>query len=116
MDSYQHAINELANKNIGKNNFSHYPMVATMGVHTLDMDPNAIFWPTIYIVNAKKEKDLKEIIGNLSGDESLEVLRKLEVSQFYQMAEIETLHKLNIIPIISLERELMLRESLKIKS
>ena len=30
-------------KNIGKNNFSHYPMVATMGVHTLDMDPNAIF-------------------------------------------------------------------------
>jgi len=59
---------------------------------------------------------LKEIIGNLSGDESLEVLRKLEVSQFYQMAEIETLHKLNIIPIISLERELMLRESLKIKS
>lgn len=108
MDSYQRAINKIAGRNIGEDNFAHYPMVFTKGVHNLERDPNAIFWPRIYIVNDKNCNDLKEIIGGLAGDESLEVLREQESPQFYQMAEIEILHKQKITPIVRLNRELKL--------
>lgn len=108
MDSYQHAIDEIANKKIGKSNFAHYPIVHTNGVHNLERDPSAIFWPRIYIVTDKKENQLKRIIYELVRDESLEVLRKHESPQFYQMAKIETLHKLKIAPIVHLEHELEL--------
>ena len=106
MDSYQGCIDKIANKMLGKKDFSHYSMVSTNGVHSLERDPNAIFWPRIYIVNAKKQKGLKGIIDNLSGDKSFEVLINLESPQFYQMAEIETLHNLGIAPIVRLPQEL----------
>ncbi len=106
MDSYEQAIDEIANKNAGENNFSYYPMICTDGVHNLDRDPNAIFWPRIYIVNEKKQVELKRIINELAGDEAFEVLKKHESPQFYQMAEIEILHEQKIAPIVRLEREL----------
>ncbi len=106
MDSYQRAIDKIANGTLKQKDFSHYPMVSTNGVHNLDRDPNAIFWPRVYLVDAEKQEDLKGIIDDLSGDESLEVLRDLESPQFYQMAEIETLHNLGIAPLVRLEQEL----------
>ncbi len=105
MDSYQHTIDQLAKIGLGKKNFSHYSIVSTNGVHNLDRDPNEIFWPRVYIVDEKKQKNLKGIIDNLSGDESLEVLREHEYPQFYQIPGIEALHKLGIAPIVRLERE-----------
>lgn len=106
MDSYLGGVNRMAIDALGEDDFAHYPMVSTYRVHDLDRDPNAIFWPRICIVNAEKEKDLKEVIDNLSGDEALEVLRELESPQFYQMGEIQTLHKLGIAPLVRLEQEL----------
>ena len=106
MDSYQRAIDEIANRFVGQDNFSRYPIVHTDGVHSCDRDPNAIFWPRTYIVRSEKENELKRIIDELAGDKSLELLRQLESPQFYEMAEIETLHRLNIVPILRLEREL----------
>lgn len=106
MDSYQGAIDEIAKETLGSENYSHYPMVLTNGVHSLDRDSNAIFWPIVYIVNAEKQEGLKGIIDNLSGDESFEILRGLEFPQFYQMAEIETLHTLGIPPLVRLPSEL----------
>lgn len=106
MDSYQRAIDKIAKETLGSKNYSHYPMVSTNGVHSLDRDPNAIFWPRVYIVNTEKQEGLKGIIDNLSGDESFEILRELESPQFYQMAEIETLHDLGISPLFRLPNEL----------
>jgi len=106
MDAYQRAIDKIAEEIIGRENYSHYPMVSTDGVHNLDRDPNAIFWPRIYIVNADEEEKLKGIIDNLSGDESFEVLRTLESPQFNQMPEIEILHNLGISPLVRLPDEL----------
>ncbi len=106
MDSYQRAIDKIAKETIGQENYSHYPMVSTNGVHSLERDPNAIFWPRIYIVNAKKQEGLKKIITDLSGDKSFEILRELESPQFYQMAEIETLHNLGISPLVILPNKL----------
>jgi hypothetical protein len=106
MDSYQRAIDKIAKKAIGSENYSHYLMVATKGVHNLDRDPNAIFWPRVYIVNAEKQEGLKRIIDDLSGDESFEILKGLESPQFYQMAEIETLHNLGMSPLVRLPSEL----------
>jgi len=106
MDSYQRAIDKIANENLGERNFSHYPMVSTNGVHNLDRDSKSIFWPIIYMVTAEKEESLKEIIDNLSGDKSFEMLKEQESPQFYQMAEIETLHKLGIAPLVRLPQEL----------
>ncbi len=106
MDSFQGAIDEIANEDMGGKNFSHYPLVSTSGVHSLDRDPNAIFWPTVYIVTDKKQSKLKEIIDELIGDKGFDVLRRRESPQFYQMAEIEILHKLRIAPLVRLEREL----------
>jgi hypothetical protein len=105
-DLYQRAIDKIAKETLGSENYSHYPMVLTNGVHSLERDPNAIFWPRVYIVNAKKQEELKGIIDNLSGDESFEILKKLESPQFYQMAEIETLHNLGISPLVRLPQEL----------
>lgn len=106
MDSYIRAIDKIAKGTLGSKNYSHYSMVSTNGVHSLDRDPNAIFWPRVYIVNADKQEGLKGIIDNLSGAESFEVLRKMESPQFYQMAEIETLHNLGISPLVRLPGEL----------
>ncbi|MFQ5572905.1 MAG: hypothetical protein ACE5EJ_01500 [Nitrosopumilaceae archaeon] len=106
MDSYQRAIDKIAKETLGSKNYSHYSMVSTNGVHSLDRDPNAIFWPRVYIVNAEKQEGLKGIIDNLSGNESFEMLRGLESPQFYQMAEIETLHSLGISPLVRLPNEL----------
>ena len=106
MDSYQRAIDKIAKETLGDEHYSHYPMVSTNGVHSLDRDPNAIFWPRVYIVNAKQHEGLTGIIDNLSSNKSFEVLRELESPQFYQMAEIETLHKLGIAPLVRLPQEL----------
>ena len=106
MDSYQLAIDKIAKENLGKENYSHYPMVSTNGVHSQDRDSNAIFWPRVYIVNAEQHQGLTEIIDNLSDDKSLEILKELESPQFYQMAEIETLHNLGVAPLVRLSKEL----------
>ncbi len=105
MDCYQGAIDKIANRLVGKSNFSYYPLVSTDGIHSLDRDPKAIFWPIVYIVSDEKQAKLKEIIDKLSEDESFEVIKKSEAPQFYQMGEIETLHKLKIPPLVRLERE-----------
>ncbi len=106
MDSYLGAIDKTAKEAIGEKNFAHYSMVSTEGINSADRDCLAVSWPRIYLVSAEKEASLKEIIDGLSGDESFEVLKKQEAPQFYQMGEIETLHKLNIPPLIRLDREL----------
>lgn len=106
MDRYLRGINKIASETLGEENFSDYSIVSTRGVHNLERDPNAVFWPRTFIVNTENEDDLKGIIDNLSGDKSFEVLRELESPQFYQMAEIETLHNLGIPPLNRLAREL----------
>ncbi|MBS3083394.1 hypothetical protein J4423_01170 [Candidatus Pacearchaeota archaeon] len=106
MDSYRCAIDKTAKRLIGRENFSHYPLVSTRGVHYNDRDQKAIFWPQVYIVNAKKHGLLKDIINGLSSADGLEVLRDLQSPQFYQMAEIETLHRLRVAPIVQLPKEL----------
>lgn len=106
MDSYQGAVDKIASKTLGTKNYSHYSMVSTNGVHSLDRDPNAIFWPEIYIVNARRYDGLTKIIDNLSGDKSFEVLKSLESPCFYQMAEIEILHRLGVAPLVRLPQEL----------
>ena len=106
MDSYQCAIDKMADELIGKDIYASYSMVSTSGVHNLERDPNAIFWPRIYIVDAGKEKQLKAIIDNLVSDESFEVLKEVESSTAYQMGEIETLNKLGIRPIVRLPQEI----------
>jgi hypothetical protein len=109
MDSYLGAIDELANKTIGNNNFAHYSMVSTIGVHNLQRDSNAIFWPRIYVVKNKKQNQLKKIIDELAGDESFKLLKKQESGSAYQMGEIETLHNLKIQPLLRLEPELVVK-------
>ena len=108
MDVYERAIDKIANEEIGKEHFSHYPLVETIGVHNNDRDHNAIFWPRVYLVNEKKEKELKNIIDNLSDNKSFGILTELESPQNYRMGEIETLHKLKIPPIVRLPKELSL--------
>lgn len=106
MDSYLRAIDRIAGERLGEGVFSHYSMVATDRVHSLDRDPKAIFWPRTFMVGAEGEEGMKAVIDDLSGAESLEVLRDLESPQFYQMAEIETLHRLGIAPLVRLPKEL----------
>ncbi len=106
MDSYQRAIDTIAKETIGTQNYSHYPLVSTKGVHDLDRDPNAIFWPRVYIVNAEKQEGLKAIIDNLPGDETFKLLQKFESPQNYQTPQIEIIHKLQIRPIIRTPKEL----------
>ena len=104
MDSYQRAIDQIAKIKLNRNNFSHYPQVKTSGVHNMDRDPQAIFWPRTYLVSDKNADSLKNIIDQLSDKNSFELLTKLESPQYYRMAEIETLHHLNIAPIVRMER------------
>ena len=66
MDSYRRVIEKTAKRLIGREDFSHYPLVYTRGVHSLDRDSNAIFWPQVYIVNTKKHDFLKKIIALLA--------------------------------------------------
>lgn len=106
MDSYQRAIDKIALKKIGNKQYSDYPMVTTKGVHNINRDPNAIFWPRVYIVNAKSERELKAIIDGLSGEESLKVLEELESPHFYRIAKIEKLCESKIAPLVRLPQEL----------
>ncbi len=106
MDSYQKTIDDLANLIVKKSNFARYPLVSTRGVHSLERDPNAIFWPMVYIVKDEKQDELKGIIDNLLNGYSFQILKDVESPQFYHMAEIEMLHEKKIKPIIRLEREL----------
>ena len=107
MDSYLHAVETLADKEIGSEHYAHYPMVSTNGVHSHDRDPKAIYWPQVFLVNAKEEEKLKDIIDTLSESEkSFEVLEAHESPQFYQMAEIETLRNLGLTPLTRLPQEI----------
>lgn len=106
MDSYQCVVDKIATEILGNEHYSHYPMVSTNGVHNLNRDPNAIFWPRVYIVDEKQHNRLVRIVDTLSGYKSFEVLKNLESPQFYQMAEIETLHNLGIAPLVRLPQEL----------
>lgn len=106
MDACQQAIDKIARKTIGSENYSHYSMVSTQGVHNTDRASAAIFWPEVHIVNAEKQEELKAIIDNISNDESFEVLREIQSPQYHQMAEIETLHELGIAPLVRLPKEL----------
>lgn len=106
MDSYQSVISNTASEVLGEENFSHYPMVTTRGVHNSDRDPNAIFWPRVYIVDADKKNDLDSIIDNLSTGESFELLKERQSPQFYQMARVQVLNDLKIAPIVRLPQEM----------
>lgn len=106
MDVYMQAI-EMLSGGIRKEDYANYPLVKTNGVHNHDRDPNAIYWPQIFIVNTEEEQRLKDIIDNLSekgNDEGL--FEELQAPQFYQMAEIETLHHLGIDPLKRLPGEI----------
>ena len=106
MHQYEYVVNTIAEKIIGNNNFAQYQLINTLGIHEHDKDPHEIFWPRVYLVNKKKENELKDILKNLTNDASLELLTRISSPQHYYMAEITTLHNLKINPITRLEPEL----------
>ena len=105
MDEYQHVINNVAGEVLGLENFAHYPMVATEGVHSSSRDPNAIFWPRVYVVDADRKGDLDNIVDGLATGEFFEMLKERESPQFYRMANIQVLNDLGIAPIVRLSEE-----------
>lgn len=107
-DVYFRLIDKVGKEILGENNYGHYSMVTTDYVHASDRDKHAIFWPEIFIVNAQKEKGLKNIIDTLSSEESFNLLQEIEAPQNYKMGEITHLYNLGIKPLIRLERELRL--------
>ncbi|MFH1400394.1 MAG: hypothetical protein ABIH41_02645 [Nanoarchaeota archaeon] len=105
-DTLEKGIDRVAFARIGKRSFAHYPLVANRGVHTMDRDPLAIYWPTIYIVTEGREAKLKEIIDTICEDEGFETLKKIETPHFYRMPEIGTLHTLGIAPFVRPGKEM----------
>ena len=102
MEEYLNTLDFLLEKDLGKNNFSSFPIVNG----NLNQHWGSENWPQIYILKNEKNSDkFKEFVNSLNGNKAYQYLKKREHPQNYNVGKINLLRDKKILPLITLNDE-----------